>query len=187
MSLKKETINKEWTLFLDRDGVINKRLDNDYVKTIDEFEFLPEVKQAINLFSNRFGRIIVVTNQQGIGKGLYTTDDLNKIHAYMKQEVVAAGGRIDGIYYSPYLHQENHPTRKPNTGMAEMAKHDFPEISFEKCIMAGDSLTDMEFGRKLGMKTIFIGDFTKENGDKSLIDLEFRSLKEFADFLSGNN
>ena len=91
-------IDKSWTLFLDRDGVINKKLENDYVKSWDEFEFLPGVLKSIQHFSQIFGKIVVVTNQQGIGKGLYTHEDLQNIHHKMIMEITNAGGRIDKVY-----------------------------------------------------------------------------------------
>ena len=70
MSLKISNIDNTWTLFLDRDGVINKRIINDYVRTTNQFKFLEGVKNAMQLFAPRFHKIVVVTNQQGIGKGL---------------------------------------------------------------------------------------------------------------------
>jgi D-glycero-D-manno-heptose 1,7-bisphosphate phosphatase len=75
-------IDASWTLFLDRDGVVNKRLMNDYVKSVGEFELLPDVDEAIRLAGSVFGTIVVVTNQQGIGKGLMTERNLSDIHAY---------------------------------------------------------------------------------------------------------
>ncbi len=149
-------IDKSWTLFLDRDGVINKKLENDYVKSWDEFEFLPGVLESIQYFSQIFGKIVVVTNQQGIGKGLYTHEDLDNIHHKMILEITASGGRIDKVYYSPNLNSENSILRKPNIGMGLKAKEDFPEIDFKKSVMIGDSVSDMQFGKNLGMKTFYI-------------------------------
>jgi histidinol-phosphate phosphatase family protein len=180
MTLKDLNINNNWTLFLDRDGVINKKLDNDYVKHWIEFEFIEGVFEALKKFNQVFGKIVVVTNQQGIGKGLYKTEDLELIHKNMIYEITYLGGRIDKVYFSPYLSAENHPTRKPNTGMAMLAKQDFPEIDFNKSIIAGDSISDMEFGRNMGMKTIFISD---ENKIDEKIDFNFRSLLELANNL----
>ncbi|MDP1803522.1 MAG: HAD family hydrolase [Bacteroidota bacterium] len=177
MTLKDLNINKDWTLFLDRDGVINKKLDNDYVKHWVEFEFLDGVFDALKKLDIFFGRIVVVTNQQGIGKHLYRVEDLELIHKNMIYEINYLGGRIDKVYFSPYLDSENHPTRKPNIGMALQAKKDFPEIDFSKSIIVGDSLSDMEFGKKAGMRTIFISDEKKKD---ERIDLHFRSLIEFA-------
>jgi histidinol-phosphate phosphatase family protein len=151
-------INSAWTLFLDRDGVINKKIDNNYVKQISEFEFLPNALKAIVSFSKIFGRIIVVTNQQGIGKGLMTDQDLQLVHHQLSDAVSKAGGKIDAIYYAPQLAKENSILRKPNIGMGSKAKEDFPEIDFNKSMMVGDSLSDIEFGKRLKMKTVFISD-----------------------------
>lgn len=177
MTLKSLNINKSWTLFLDRDGVINKKLDNDYVKDWSFFEFLDGVQDAMKILNGKFGPIVVVTNQQGIGKGLYRTEDLELIHKNMLYEINYLGGRIDKIYFSPYLDSLNHPTRKPGTGMGLVAKQDFPQIDFEKSIIVGDSITDMQFGRALGMKTVFI---SEEKRNDSNIDFNFPSLVEFS-------
>jgi len=175
MTLKDLHIDKSWTLFLDRDGVINKKLDNDYVKHWIEFEFLEGVFDALKFLNNLFGKIVVVTNQQGIGKRLYRTEDLEIIHKNMIYEINYFGGRIDKVYFSPYLAAENHPTRKPGIGMALNAQKDFPEIDFSKSIMIGDSMSDMVFGKTAGMKTIFISDEDKKD---PAIDLSFRSLND---------
>ena len=100
-------INSTWSLFLDRDGVINERKIGDYITMVDEFEFISGSLQAFNVASKIFGKIIVVTNQQGIGKGLMTVEQLNQIHDYMTSKVVECGGRIDGVYFSPHLAETN--------------------------------------------------------------------------------
>ena len=166
----KSEIDKTWTLFLDRDGVINVRLIDDYVKNINEFEFLPGVLEAFKIFAEKFGRIVIVTNQQGVGKGLMTLQDVDSIHDFMKKEIEAQKGRIDAIYVCPQLKSDPNNFRKPSPKMAYMAQHDFPEIDLEKSIMIGDSNSDIEFGRNAGMYTILIGD-------------EFESLFEFAKIL----
>ena len=150
-------INKDWTLFLDRDGVINKRLVGDYVKSVDEFEFLDGSLDAIRQFSDMFGVIVIVTNQQGIGRGLMTKADLNSIHASMLDQIKKHGGRIDHVFYCPELAADNPECRKPNTGMGFEAKAMFPQIDFKKSLMVGDSISDMEFGEGLGMQCAFIG------------------------------
>ncbi len=176
MTLKDLNITKAWTLFLDRDGVINKKLDNDYVKHWMEFEFEKDVVANFKKLNDVFGTIVVVTNQQGIGKGVYTKEDLELIHNNMLYELKYHKGIIDKVYYSPYLSSENHETRKPNIGMALQAKKDLPQIDFKKSVIVGDSMSDMEFGRTAGMKTIFINE-KKVNDPK--IDLQFNSLSEF--------
>ena len=175
MTLKDLHIDKSWTLFLDRDGVINKKLDNDYVKHWIEFEFLEGSIDAIKYLASVFGKIVVVTNQQGIGKRLYRIEDLELIHKNMLYEIAYHGGNIDKVYFSPYLTSENHPTRKPGIGMALNAQQDYPEIDFKKSIVIGDSMSDMEFGKNAGMKTIFIAEEKKED---SKIDFNFKSLNE---------
>ncbi len=177
MTLKNLNINKNWTLFLDRDGVINKRLEGDYVKTLAEFEFLDGVPDAIKILSNIFGKIIIVTNQQGIGKGLYTENDLSIIHHYLTDEIEKHEGRIDKVYFSPHLASANHQNRKPGIGMALDAKKDFPEIDLTRSVMVGDSISDMQFGRAAGMRTVFLSE--EERTDPS-IDLCCPSLLEFA-------
>ncbi|CAG0910654.1 unnamed protein product, partial [Cyprideis torosa] len=139
----------QWTLFLDRDGVINKRLPDNYVRSIEEFEFLGGVKEALFWFSQYFDRIFIVTNQQGIDKGIMDHEDLYLIHDYLLSEVEKSGGKIDQIYYCPHLSIEKSYYRKPNPGMAIMAKEDFPEIEFASSIMVGDSYSDIVFGNKL--------------------------------------
>lgn len=175
MTLKNLNIDKSWTLFLDRDGVINKKIDNDYVKHWVEFEFIDGVFDAIKFLNGLFGRVVVVTNQQGIGKRLYRVEDLELIHKNMLYEIEFYGGRIDKVYFSPYLAAENHPTRKPGIGMALNAKADFPEIDLSKSVIIGDSMSDMEFGRAAGMKTIYISELPKQD---PRIDFNFRNLNE---------
>ncbi len=180
--LDKWKINAGWTLFLDRDGVINKRLPGTYVTSIEEFDFLPGVLAAIAHFSKLFDTIIVVTNQQGIGKGVMTEAQLLEIHSYMQKSIEAAGGRLDAIYYCPELAKDKLTCRKPNPSMAHQAKADFPKINFKQSIMVGDSVSDMEFGLNLGMKTVFIETKPEdaEAAKELKLDMRCKSLKEFA-------
>ncbi|MCK9270122.1 MAG: HAD-IIIA family hydrolase [Bacteroidales bacterium] len=177
----KNLISNSWTLFLDRDGVINERLVGDYIKHTRDFRMISGVGEAIKTFSEAFGRIVVVTNQQGIGRGLMTEEMLNEIHQKMLQQVKAAGGRIDGIYHCSGLAEDRPFDRKPNVGMALKARKEFPEIRFKKSVIAGDSRSDLLFGRRLGMTTVLIGEsqrIAKEN--PSLVDYYFPSLIEMA-------
>lgn len=172
----KNIINKDWTLFLDRDGVINVRIIDGYVTKIDEFEFLPNVLEAFKIFNQKFGRIIIVTNQQGVGKGIMKYEDVENVHAFMIQEVTDNGGRIDKVYFCPQLKSDSDNYRKPNPQMAFFAKNDFPDIDLEKSIMIGDMNSDIEFGKNAGMKTIFVGD----NELKIIPNDRFDSLYDFA-------
>jgi D-glycero-D-manno-heptose 1,7-bisphosphate phosphatase len=171
-------IDPSWTLFLDRDGVINRRLVDDYIKHWGEFEFLPGVLDSISLFSKLFGRIIIVTNQQGVGKGWMTEDQLKEIHGKMIDTIEQAGGKVDAIYYCTDLKDTPDNCRKPAVAMFEKAKKDFPEIVSEKSIMVGDSRSDMEFGKNAGMITVFIG------GENNSANVCFEDLKSFASAIS---
>lgn len=178
-------VDPSWTLFLDRDGVVNERLPGTYVKHVSEFDILPGVLEALYIFQSVFLRIFVVSNQQGVGKGYMTHGDVDLVHAYLIHEVENAHAHIDQIYYSPDLAHLPSQTRKPQIGMALQAKSDFPEIDLKKAIMVGDSLSDMQFGKNAGMKTVLVG----EKGDlipRELIDIQSKDLYAFCLLLSSH-
>ena len=181
MNLKGLSFTNDWTLFLDRDGVINRRIPDGYVTRWEEFEFLDGVPEALRILSETFGRIIIVSNQQGIGKGIMTTDQLIGLDARMREEIRKAGGWIDASYYSPHLEKDDHPDRKPAPGMGLKAKADFPEIDFTRSIMVGDTTSDIEFGKNLGMMTVCIGP------EKISADHNFDSLLDFANAINVNS
>jgi histidinol-phosphate phosphatase family protein len=144
-------------LFLDRDGVINQRLVGAYVRHPGEFAFLPGVREALTVLRPAFCRVVVATNQQGIGKGLMTEADLALVHAFMLAYLNEHAVLIDRVYHCPALAEANHPDRKPAPGMAHRAKADFPEIDLATSLMVGDAPSDMWFGQRAGMKTLFFG------------------------------
>jgi D-glycero-D-manno-heptose 1,7-bisphosphate phosphatase len=150
-----DDINNSWTLFLDRDGVINHESEDDYIRDWKSFHFLPGVIESFNIFSTVFKRIFIVTNQKGVGKGLMTESDLAEINKGLLSAVETAGGHIDKIYYCTAL-DDNDPCRKPNNGMALQAKKEYPEIDFSKSLMVGNTVGDMQFGKSSGMHTVFI-------------------------------
>lgn len=150
-----------WTLFLDRDGVINERWPGAYISDWKDFRFTPGALAAIAQFSAIFTRIIIVTNQQGIGKGLMSTEQLEILHRCMIAEIEAHQGQIDGIYHCPDLASKENHCRKPRPTMALAAQRDFPDINFTRSVMVGDSISDIQFGRRLGMRTVHI--HTKED------------------------
>lgn len=173
-------IDKSYTLFLDRDGVINEEKKGDYIRHRGEFLFFETTKQAMKILSDIFSLIIVVTNQKGIGKGLMTLADLEDIHDYMLENIEQEGGRIDKVLFCPDLDDASF-NRKPNPGMAQQAKELFPQIDFSKSIMAGNKLSDMRFGRNAGMFTVFIATTNPETEyPHELIDARFESLYDFA-------
>ena len=174
--------DKTWTLFLDRDGVINERTPDDYIKRWQDFVFMPNSLEAIEKLSTVFGRILVVTNQAGIGKGLMAEDILKDIHKLMVKAIQIQGGRIDEIYFAPDLPLNASNNRKPGTGMPLKAQKDFSEINFQRSVIVGDSNSDMEMGDRLGMVKVFI---EGKGEDSSIWQPHFRfdSLAAFADIL----
>lgn len=154
--MKAWNIDASWTLFLDRDGVINQRKMGGYITSKSEFAFEEGVLDAIAVFDKVFQHIFVVTNQQGIGKGIMTEADLLDIHRFMVEKIEEKGGRITQCYFAPELKNAENSTRKPSSVMALRAKSEFQTIDFEKSIMVGDTDTDILFGKSLQMKTVRI-------------------------------
>lgn len=169
-------------LFLDRDGVINRRIEGDYVKTPAEFEFLPHVPEALAKLTGHFKHIFIVTNQQGIAKGRFTEEDLTQVHAHMCREIERTGGHIDKIYHCP--DSEGSPNRKPAIGMALQALADFPDITFGNSLMVGDSISDLQFGQAAGMTSVFLTNGTENPQAKIFTNLIFKDLNEFSNKIS---
>ena len=142
------------TLFLDRDGVINVKLDGQYVKNTEEFEFMIGAETAISKLSKIFNRILIVTNQQGIAKGIMSVQDLDFLHQHMLFELKKTGGAVDKVYYCPHLASENCNCRKPNPGLIQQAIIDFPEIKIDNSYLIGDSDTDIIAGNMMGLITV---------------------------------
>ena len=170
---------REWVLMLDRDGVINRRVEGDYVRSWDRFEFLPGALDGIAELSHWAPRLVIVTNQQGVGKGLIAPSALEDIHARLRAEVEAAGGRIDDVLVCPHLAGDDCPCRKPRIGLASdwLAAH--PDVDAALSVMVGDSDSDMAFGRALadytgGAFTVRIApelDPDADHTERSLSDL----------------
>ncbi len=144
------------TVFLDRDGVINRQIEGDYVRSAGEFEFRPGIFDFLRRLSG--SRVIVVTNQRGVGRGLMSLEALEDIHGKMVSEIRAAGGRIDKVY-SCTSADASDPCRKPGTGMFLEAKRDYPDIEASSSVMIGDSDSDREFAAACGMEYIGVPSF----------------------------
>ncbi|MEO9020511.1 MAG: HAD-IIIA family hydrolase [Ginsengibacter sp.] len=170
-----KNITPSWTLFIDRDGVVNNEKHLDYIHTWEEFTFYKGVKESFAVFNSKFSHIIMVTNQRGVARGLTRLEDLQLIHKNMLQEIIDSGGRIDKIYVCTEMES---PNRKPNPGMGLQALEDFPDIDLTKSIMIGNTLSDMKFGRNLGVTiNIFLPTTRKEIPyDHEDIDLVFTDL-----------
>ena len=176
-------IDKSWTLFLDRDGVINSFEKGKTIGSIKDFNFIAGSIEGIVMATQIFERIIVVTNQQGVFTNEINATELEKIHFYIQDSVKAKKGKIDAIYYCPYPSKWNPRCRKPNPGMAIWAKQDFPKIDFKKSVIIGDSKSDMEFGHNLGMYKILIDNQEIKTSEINF-DLKFDSLEESITYLS---
>ncbi len=170
-------------LFLDRDGVINVRKQNGYITSPDEFTFLPEAENAISRLNKFFSKTLVITNQQGIGKGLMTESDLEKIHKKMKALIESKGGHIDKIYHAPQLESENSIMRKPRPGMINRALEDFPEISLRESWLVGDTAADLELAQNMGISSVFLLSPAEANSSWEEFEpaLVMGSLGDFAD------
>ncbi len=143
------------TLFLDRDGVLNRHIEGDYVRNPQMWEWMPGIQQALAKWARKFTHIVLVTNQRGVGKGVMTDAGLAQVHAHMMQGVLEAGGRIDLILACTSV-SETDPRRKPNPGMFYEACSLFPDIDAKSSVMLGDAPSDAAFARNCGMPFILL-------------------------------
>jgi histidinol-phosphate phosphatase family protein len=172
-------IDTSWTLFLDRDGVINEDVVGDYVKKRAEFIFREGTLTALRIVKPLFARIIIVSNQRGVEKGLMTANDLQDITEFMLSTIQQADGNIDRVFYCTSIKNDD-PNRKPNTGMAEQAKIQFPEINFSKSIMVGNMPGDMLFGKRIGAFTVYLPTRAEESPESHTVDAVYNDLLAFA-------
>ena len=144
------------TVFLDRDGVINQNPPNKgYVKKWEEFAFISNSLKAIRELTEDGYRIIVITNQAGIGRGLYSEDDLADIHSRMIAEIEKTGGSIDAVYYCPHHPDAGCECRKPKPGMLLRAAQEH-DIELSNAYFIGDVPTDIEAGQRAGVTTFLV-------------------------------
>jgi len=162
LSFPLPAIDPSWTLFLDRDGVLNRRIEGDYVRTVARLEILPGVPEAVAKLAQRFRHVLVVTNQRGVARGLIHPAELDRIHARLKQVL-----RVDAIYVCP--HEAGIcDCRKPKIGLALQAKRDYPDIDLRRALMIGDSESDMAFARGADMHGVLVA------GDTGLAEIAAR-------------
>ena len=142
-------------VFLDRDGVINKKRD-DYVKSWEEFEFLENVDEALKLFSKHRIKIIIITNQSVINRKIISIEKLNLIHENMKNVLKEKDITIDAIFYCPHKPDEGCTCRKPKPGMIQKSLEYFNLLP-ENCVLIGDSKTDIEAGNTMKVRSYLLG------------------------------
>ncbi len=173
----KKSFTQIQCVFLDRDGVINRPPpDEGYVTACSELEVLPGVPEAIRQLNQAGIKVIVVTNQRGISLGLYTHEELARIHSHLQERLGEAGAHLDAIYYCPH-DRDCQVCRKPAIGLFRQAFSEFPGIAPDGSIMVGDSRKDMQAGRSAGMGTIMIAG-TSVIPDPEFMDAVAHSLPE---------
>jgi D-glycero-D-manno-heptose 1,7-bisphosphate phosphatase len=175
-------------VFLDRDGVLNEKMpEGRYVAKWADFRMLPGVPEAIARLNRAGIRVIVVSNQRGIALGLYSAADVRAVHTCLQARLGEQGGHIDAFYICPH-DRDGCDCRKPSPGMFEQARRDFPEITADNSLMVGDSLSDVQFGKRLGMRTVYVqGDPERQKAGAeqaaALADQRFNSLAEAVEAL----
>jgi D-glycero-D-manno-heptose 1,7-bisphosphate phosphatase len=177
------------TVFLDRDGVLNRKMpEGHYVVSWSDFHVLAGVPEAIARLNQAGLRVVVVSNQRGIALGLYTAADVEAIHTAFQRLLISQHAHIDAFFFCPHgLGQCN--CRKPLSGLFEQAVARFPSITAATSVMIGDSIVDMEFGRRLGITTILIDSNPEHHNNpanqsaQDSADFRFPSLQEAANAL----
>ena len=156
-------------VFLDRDGVINRKPpEGEYVRAWAEFELLKGAAPAIRVLKEMGFLVLVVTNQRGVARGVMTRENVEDVHRRMRAELARRGACLDGVYYCP--HEDGQcGCRKPEVGLFLQAREDHPEISFQDSFVIGDSWRDMEAGRRLGCRNILIGGPVASGTDTALL------------------
>jgi len=144
------------TVFLDRDGVISIFTPNDYVKKWEEFVFIPGAIKGLKLLYDNNYRIIIISNQAGVNKGLFTKEALEDITKKMLSELKKQGIEIAKVYYCPHTPEENCECRKPKPGLFFKAQDEFPDIDMKDAFFVGDSEIDVQAGKSAGTRTILV-------------------------------
>lgn len=142
------------TIFLDRDGVINENR-SDYVKSWNEFRFLPGVPEAIAQLTHAGHHIFVCTNQAGIARGRMSIETVEDIHRRMCSELARHGGHIEHVYYCPHGKDEQCACRKPRPGLLLRAR-DERGVDLSDALFIGDSITDIRAGQAAGVRSVLV-------------------------------
>ncbi len=142
-------------VFLDRDGTIN--VDHGFVHHVSDFQFIDGAVAAIKALREAGFLVAVVTNQSGVGRGLYSLADIHAVHDHLRAELTKFETRVDAIAYCPHSPDDQCDCRKPRTGMFDQVARELAiEIDRQESWMVGDRSTDIEFGHALGLRTALI-------------------------------
>jgi D-glycero-D-manno-heptose 1,7-bisphosphate phosphatase len=142
-------------IFLDRDGVLNVGVHGDYIRSVSQFEWLPRAREAVAALTQMGWPVIVVTNQSGIARGLYTMADVQAITARMMDDLEKAGGTITSVYVCPHRSEDGCCCRKPLPGLLIRAAADL-DLDLSGSLMIGDSEIDMRAGRAAGCRVLAV-------------------------------
>lgn len=173
-------------VFLDRDGVINKKMpEGEYVKNWDQFHFLPGTLKALKILKRSDFFIVIVTNQSCVSNGIISEENLKKMHCKMLTEIKKYGGNVDAIYFCPHTISDNCNCRKPNPGMILKAINDLKkqgmQIDFQNSYMIGDSEVDILAGKSVGLMTISVRKYSKSS------DFNKKNLLEAVEYILKKN
>lgn len=165
-------------IILDRDGVINH--DSDlYIKNPDEWEAIPGSLEAIARLNQEGYRVVVATNQSGIGQGLFDMDTLNAIHEKLVRSLADIGGRVEGIFFCPHISADNCDCRKPKAGLMREIATRFNIEKMKDIPVIGDSLRDLQAALEVGAKPMLV---LTGKGRKTLKDPALpKGIPHFAD------
>ncbi len=148
-----DSIYSHRAVFLDRDGTIN--IEVDYLKNIKDLRLIRDAAKAISFLNQNKIKVIIVTNQSGISRGLFSIDDLENVHNELKRRLRRKGAYIDAIYYCPHHPDEECLCRKPKDGMFRQAAKDF-DLKLNKCYVIGDKLTDIKVANNISAMGILV-------------------------------
>ncbi len=170
-------------VFLDRDGVICRDRD-DYVKSWDEFVWIPGAKEALKCLNDNHYMTIVVTNQAGVARGITSQQAVEDIHRRMTKSVSQTGGKIEAVYYCPHKPEDKCDYRKPKAGLLLKAAKDFA-FNPKKSYLVGDKISDIETGQRVGCTTIMIknGENRGDTTGKNRADYTASDLAEAVDLI----
>jgi D-glycero-D-manno-heptose 1,7-bisphosphate phosphatase len=148
---------RRFAIFLDRDGVINRPArEGAYIESLADFELLPGVVDALVELADAGAALFVATNQRGVARGLVPMSELEAMHAYLTATLAEAGAPLVGIYVCPH-HEGSCDCRKPEVGLFRQAQADNPWVDFSTSHLVGDSLSDLQAARALGMHAWLVG------------------------------
>jgi D-glycero-D-manno-heptose 1,7-bisphosphate phosphatase len=158
LPITEEFLARRPAIILDRDGVLNEKAPRaNYVRSWAEFKWLPGARESLRELRQAGFRVIIVSNQAGIGRGAMSEDDLMVIHRQMVKETEQAGGRIDAIYYCPHDWDEGCECRKPKPGMLFQAQHDF-NLDLSRTLFIGDDERDAQAAMAAGCLPALVSD-----------------------------